>query len=403
MIPRLLLVFFLSVTGIVLADDLDKQIEFWEKKLGSDSEDYISATKLGEFYLKKARTTGEVSANFEAEKYLRLALKRNPQHRAAIVLLASACQAQHKFSEALTFAERSVKMNPGDAFSIAVLGDACLEMGDMARAEVAFTKIVQIEPALATHSRMANLQWLKGDAPAALRSYTEAIRAGETDAESPSDLAWCNVQQGEIFFRTGEFEKAEARYEAALKMLPEYYVALDHLAELRAAEKKYDEAIALYKKIIKRVPRPEFHQALGDIYVFIGKSAEAKPWHDRALALYLDAANNGQVHYYHHLSSFYADIQENPKEALKWARKDLELRQNVFACDALAWALYRNNEFAAAQKEIKKALTTGTREENVLMHAGMIYIRAGDFDGGKKFLHEAAAVNPRSTAFHLHR
>ena len=403
MFAKLFVLFLLAGSSSVLANDLDQQIQFWEKKRAIDPEDFISPTKLGELYLKKARATGDLSANVEAEKNLRLALKKNPEHRAAVILLASACIAQHKFSEARAFAEKAVKMDPEDAFSTAVLGDACLELGDVARAESAYKKIVQLEPALATHSRMANLHWIKGDPAAAIHSYDAAIRAGEAEDTAPADLAWCHVQQGEFYFRTGGFKKAEERYTMALKLVPDYHFALDHVAELRAAQGKYDEAISLYKKLIERLPRPELQQALGDVCAFIQKTAEAKQWHDRALASYLKAAETGQVHYYHHLASFYADIQENPKEALKWARKDLELRTNVFAYDGLAWALYRNGEFGAARDAIKKALAVGTKEEQLLTHAGIIFVRAGDFDEGRKLLHQAAAINPRKDAFHLHR
>src|ERR1043165_6579783 len=100
MFAKLVALFLLVGCSTVLADDLDIQIRFWEKKLAQDSEDFISPTKLGELYLKKARATGDLSANVEAEKNLRLTLKKNPEHRAAIVLLASTCIAQHKFSEA---------------------------------------------------------------------------------------------------------------------------------------------------------------------------------------------------------------------------------------------------------------------------------------------------------------
>ena len=101
--------------------------------------------------------------------------------------------------------------------------------------------------------------------------------------------------------------------------MPENYSVLEHLAELKAAQSQYDEAIALYQKVIAQTSRPEYMQALGDVLEFHRKSSEAGIWHEKALAGYLQAATNGNPHYYHHLASFYSDVQTNALEALKWA------------------------------------------------------------------------------------
>lgn len=395
--------FLFFAISVAAQTNTDAQIQFWKSRLQRDPYDYISPTKLGAACLQKARESGDLDFYFQAEEALKTALARNPEHVTAQALLASVFVAQHKFTNAISLAEKTIKALPDEPFAHGILGDALLEIGNVTKAETVYKKLGELDSGLFTHSRMANLKWLRGNISGALESFGKAIEAGERDGAPLENLAWCNVQQGGIYFRTGEFKKAEARYEAALKLMPDYYLALDHIAELRAAETKYDEAVKLYQKLIERVPRPEFQHALGDVYAFAGKSVEAKRWHERALASYLKAATNGQIHYYHHLASFYSDVEVKPAEALKWARRDLEVRQNVFAYDGLAWALYRDGQFAAALEAIKKALAIGTKDEHLLTHAGMIHVRAGKFDEGKKFLHEADAINPRNTAFHLHR
>ncbi|MEO5803515.1 MAG: tetratricopeptide repeat protein [Verrucomicrobiota bacterium] len=396
-------VLLLAVPAFAPAETLDQQIQFWQKRIGRDAEDFISPTKLGALYLQKARETGEFSANVEAEKNFRLALKRNPEHHGAIVQLASACLAQHKFSEALLFAEKAVKLKPEDAFSFAALGDACLELGRIDRAEVAYKKALELKPSLPTHSRMANLHWIKGEIPTALQDYERAIESGKSDSAWPENLAWSHLQKGEIHFRTGDFQKAEAEYLAASKIFPDHYSVLEHLAELRAAQTRFDESISLYQKVIAQTPRPEFCHALGDILQFTGKSAEAKTWHDRALAGYLQAANDGNAHYFHHLAGFYSDTRTNAIEALKWARKDFEIRQNVYACDTLAWALFRNDKTEEALAVIKKALDFGTKDSHVLFHAGSIYLKLGKKAEAAACVRRAMVANPRYNSFHAHR
>jgi hypothetical protein len=67
------------------------------------------------------------------------------------------------------------------------------------------------------------------------------------------------------------------------------------------------------------------------------------------------------VLYYHHLAGLYADSLNEPEKAVEWARKDLALRQNIYAWDALAWAEYRNGNFAEARKACGEAMRTGVK------------------------------------------
>ena len=239
---------------------------------------------------------------------------------------------------------------------------------------------------------------------AAREHFRNALKATkDLTPPAPQLGAWCNVQLGQLYFSRGDWENADKQYQAALGALPDYWAALDHVAELRAAQQRYPEAIALYEKVIARVPRPELCQALGDLYVFMGKPAEAKPWHERAAAIYLKATEQGEALYHHHLAGFYSDSVENPAEALKWARKDLEMRHSVFAHDAMAWALYRDGQFAEAAAEMKKALALGTKDAHFFFHASMIATAKGDLAPGKEFLRQAAEVNPHYNNFHVHR
>src|SRR5262249_1053962 len=156
----------------------------------------------------------DLAANVEAEKAARLSLQRNAENLPALALLASACLAQHKFSEARTLEEKAVKRPDADAFTFAVLGDACLELGDIDCAEQSSRKMLQLKSALPTHSRLANLHWMKGRLTSALRSYEDAIHAGQSDFTPPLDLAWCYLQKGYFHFRTGDFEKTDEAYAA---------------------------------------------------------------------------------------------------------------------------------------------------------------------------------------------
>jgi len=70
--------------------------------------------------------------------------------------------------------------------------------------------------------------------------------------------------------------------------------------------------------------------------------------------MYIESINEGNIHYFHHLAGLYSDSRKMPDEALRWARRDAEIRKGVYALDCLAWALYGKGEFKEAAETIEK-------------------------------------------------
>ncbi|MGH7819367.1 MAG: tetratricopeptide repeat protein, partial [Candidatus Binatia bacterium] len=283
-------------------------------------------------------------------------------------------------------------------------GDALLELGRYDEAEAAYRKLAELgeQGTIDAETRWARLARLRGRTETA-RAHLETALERAREVAAPAAIGWCSVQLGEIAFGRGEWEKAEKLYAEALEEVPDSASALDHLAELRAAQGKYPEAIDLYGRAIERSPRPELHQALGDLYAFMGKADEARPWHTRARDAYLKSVGEGRVHYYHHLAGLYADSMPDAAAALEWAKKDLELRKSVYALDALAWALHRGGRDAEALPVMKEALAAGTEDAHLYYHASLIASGAGDLAAGKQLLRRCVAINPRYNAFHVHR
>ena len=58
-------------------------------------------------------------------------------------------------------------------------------------------------------------------------------------------------------------------------------------------------------------------------------------------------------------------------------RNELEVRQDIYTWDTLAWVLYKNGQMQAAVAAMKKALALNTNDPLLLFHAGMIYHSLG--------------------------
>ena len=390
-----------------------RAIRFLEHRVERDGDDIVALNRLSGEYLLRFRDSGDDADLDRALKAAEHSLKVVPGelNRGGLAARAHAAFSLHHFTSARDDARQLLSFDPTKRAPLELLGDALMELGDYADAGEVYSRVDREfesdDAQAATEARLARWAQLHGDVETARRRYEAAVRVTEGTSDVPAAppliRAWVRVQAGQFDFLCGRWDDAEKRYVAALAAKPDDWPALDHLAELRAAQKRYDEAVATYTKLVGRVPRPELFQAVGDVYREMGKSEDAKTWHTRALAAYRQATERGSSHYLHHLAGYFCDVESNPTEAVRWAREDLKVRHSVYAYDALAWALYAAGDYKAASEAADKALALNTADAHLLYHASLIYARAGDARKAQASLKRAAEVNPHFMSFHVHR
>jgi tetratricopeptide (TPR) repeat protein len=249
-------------------------------------------------------------------------------------------------------------------------------------------------------ARLAHFTAKMVDDAEADRLFEEA--EDELTAKEMRSYAWIEVQRGFLHFTRGRFARARAHYERAERAYPQYWFVEDYVAELLGAEGRYDEAAAIYERIVAEVPRPELQQALSELYALMDDPESARIWNAKALAAYLESAGRGEVHYYHHLVDFYSDVALDGTNAVEWASRDIALRENFSTQAALAWALYREGRFAEALEWIDRALGSGAIEPRLFNQAAKIYEAAGRLADSARLLQRAAGLNPRVECFHVH-
>jgi tetratricopeptide (TPR) repeat protein len=224
----------------------------------------------------------------------------------------------------------------------------------------------------------------------------------ELTAKEMRSFAWLELQRGALSIGRGRLEKARFHYERAGAAFPGHWRTDEHVAELLALEGDVEKAVILLHSVVMRAPRPELKHAFAELLIFAGRIAEAQPWLDEALAEFLATTQKDMIHYYHHLADFYADSGGQPAEAVKWARKDVALRSNYSTQSALAWALFKNGEFAEGLDWIRLALSSGAQESGIFGTASALFHAAGDPIKGKFYSRAAEEINPRGDGFHMH-
>jgi tetratricopeptide (TPR) repeat protein len=310
---------------------------------------------------------------------------------------------EHRFADALSYAQKALSLGTGDVSSFAIVGDAYADMGEYDKAALAYSRLtprdMTLSPraAYARDSRLSYLKFIAGDTPGAIKLMKTAVAEGIEAQLQGENLAWLYYELGEYYTQAGNTAFADRAYIAALTIHPGDYRALAALGKLRANNGRYTEAIVLYQKAIAIVPMPIFVAELGDIYARSGNQAEAKKQY--ALVEYIGLLGHiNQVLHNRDLALFYADHDTKLAESLDLAQKELEVRHDVYTWDALAWALYKNGKLTEAAKASEKATRFGTQDSLLLFHAGMIAERLGQPEQARNELREALQINPR---FHL--
>jgi len=306
---------------------------------------------------------------------------------------------EHRFADALHFAQKALSLGTGDVSLFAIVGDAYADMGEYDKAASAYSRLtprdMTLSPraAYARDSRISYLKFIAGDTAAAISLMKTAITEGVEAQLQSENLAWLYYELGEYEVQAGDAVPADAAYLQALTIHPGDYRALAALGKLRANYGRNAEAIVLYQMAIAVVPMPIYIAELGDLYVKSGNQTEAQKQY--ALVEYIGLLGHiNQVLHNRDLALFYADHDMNLGESLELAQKELEVRHDVYTWDALAWALYKNGRLTEAAHASEKALMFGTRDPLLLFHAGMIAEGLGLDEQARIEMGEALQINP---------
>jgi len=390
--------------GVALPSDLaatEGAVRFLENRVRLDPEDHIAYNKLGAYYLQLQRETGSLSYIELASKAAKGSLASlPPEHNTdGLLLTAQVEYAEHDFTSARDHSRQLAELEPGKSYPFNTLGDALLELGDYDGATAAFQQMERLAAGIggmtsvAVDQRLARYAALRGDVDHARRYLDNALRTCLALPAPPRETtAWCYWQLGDLAFSVGDNTSADACYQNALTAFPDYFRALASLGRLRAAQGDLDGGIALYEQATRLVPDPAFIAALGDLYKLKGRDREAAAQYGLVEQIGHLSALNGFL-YNRQLALFYADHDLKAEDAYQNARREYEVRKDVYGSDTLAWAALKSGKLKEAESAAKEALKLGTKDPRIWYHAGMIALAEGDVTSARDYLNRSLELN----------
>jgi tetratricopeptide (TPR) repeat protein len=368
---------------------LDDEIGLWRASVAANEADFIAAGRLGQLTLQRARISGDLADYERALAAAEQAVAADPIYWPGHSLRASALFALHDFAGALKEATATFEADPEQLDALAVIGDASLELGDVAVAGSAYAELAERAPSAPVWSRMAHLAFVRGEVEEALALIERCLAATPAE-EDPAGAAFYAFQLAELHRSTGSGEAAAAAYERSLDVLEGYVPSLAGLAHVREAQGDRAAAIGLLERATAGMPQPDLVAALGDLYALSGDAQRAEEQYALVERIGAVAAATGGV-YDRQLIVFAADHGRNVDQALTESESALALRRDVYGLDAHAWMLFAAGRVDEAAEDAREALAVGTPDPRIAYHAGMIAAAQGRADEARHLLGTAVA------------
>ena len=157
-------------------------------------------------------------------------------------------------------------------------------------------------------------------------------------------------------------------------------------------EKKYDSAVYYYGQAANCITDLGIKENLAVAYFNAGQTEKAKALNNavidemnKAAKVLIDDPNAG---HYSDKEQAYVYLQNNNYDkALEHAMAEYKRRpKNIDVNETMAWVYYKRNEITKALPYLDAALVTHSMNPVLLCTAGLIYLKTGNIEKGKKML-----------------
>jgi tetratricopeptide (TPR) repeat protein len=362
----------------------DREIARQQANVRNQKHPLQALERLGWLYVAKARETFDPGFYKLAEQCALCLDSRQPHSADALLLRGHVLQNLHRFKEAEALA-RQLVVQRGRSFDFGLFGDTLMEQGKLDEAVPAYQRMVDEKPDLQAYARIAHLRWLKGDVAGAAAIMQLATSAASPAA--PEAAAWVNTRLALLQFQQGHLAQAAQTCRVALDYHAEYAPTWLLRGRLLLAEGRTGEAVEALQHAARLNPLPEYQWVLSE-------ALHAADENQEAAAVETSLVQQGASCDPRTLALYLASRGESLATALQLARAELETRGDVFTHDALAWALAMNGQVQAARPEMRLALSQGTNDPRLFLHAAIIAAQAGEPSEALGWLAKAEPMLP---------
>jgi tetratricopeptide (TPR) repeat protein len=339
-------------------------------------------------YVEQARVSGDASLYGQATAAVDRSLEEQPDDNAgALAAQAAIDAAQHHFSAALAGARRALAIDPFHAGALVVRVDALTELGRYGAQLRALRAADRRQPGEPVTSRYSYAFELRGQ----LRRASALLsRVGASPV--PADRVFALTLLADLDRRRGRLDQAAQHLRHALRVDRSYVPALASRARLAVARGELREAVAVWERVVLRLPLPEYLTELGELHLALGQPKQARRQFDvvaKTNQLFAEGGVNTDLE-----SALFEADHGSVRTALTDARAEWARRESIHVADVLAWALHRSGRDRQALRYARLATRLGTPDPRFWLHRGHIEAALGMTGTARRHLRLGLASDP---------
>lgn len=266
------------------------------------------ALPVAQFYITRARTTGDLRFLGYAENALDPWMRKSPVMPRVLLLHATILQSRHDFNGSLRELDEVLKRSPDDAQAWLTRATVLRVLGRYDEALESCSHLApRAEPAVAALCQQS-LKALTGH----LRSAYDAVIDLRFQAAMPELLAWRCSELGDMAARLGEYDDAERWFRQGLQIAPDDFYMRNALADVLLQHNQARETLQLLAGYESQEPMllriALAHEALND-----AQGGEARSYLGNAFEV---EEQRGDAVHRREQARYLLDIEHRPGAAL---------------------------------------------------------------------------------------
>ena len=305
------------------------------------------------------KTQGELSL---AESHLRQALALLPETSEVHIHLGDVYVLQHRLNAAENAYREGIRLNPDHTESYYGLGRVS-ELQNRLQQAMAYydAALVRNHYLSQAHYRRALTYRRLGNSEQAaaamaqfqhLKTYEDTVHQFREALYTNPNLPMLYIKLGELHEAYDNLTAAVRVYETATRVHPSFLPAHTHLGEAFIKQRAFEKAALAYQKSTEIAPNDsQAWLKLGLIYINQQRFDPAIAAFKRAIVVDSTAAEA-----YNNLARLYAGLGKEMQQAIDLAKHAVSLAPTARHYDTLAYAYYRNAQYAEALEAIHQAL-----------------------------------------------
>jgi len=367
-----------SVAQSLMSDGQnDAALEQYKIIIDADPQDPQTHMRMAEIYRRTGRFDQALASLDKAQAYVQDSLEV-PYNRAVIL------QAQGKFDEAIqilnTLAQKTEKADgkysPGERNNRAVflerLGSLYRDTGKQQLAVDAFRKMLPLGDENAARGYQELIETYRQ-----AKHWQQATAVAEEAVKALPNDRLLRLAFAQQLADAGQMDAGISQARAMLKGGPEDREVYLSLAQIQGRLRKYKEAEESLNKALALSKRPEER----DYALFVQASLlERQKKYDEAEAVFrkLLASDPNNAMVLNYLGYMLADRGTRLEESLQMLKKAVQLDpQNGAYLDSIGWAYFKMGNYELAEQNLLRALERVPGDPTIHDHIADLYARTG--------------------------